>query len=204
LRVNVRKVFALLVLVILCVGSTVAQEVDCASNGVDVRMASAKSERSLKSANKQAGNTYRSRLVFAFKEFQFHSTSKAHANALLDLIPASATQHQTVVTLADAVCNGESLQDMEKLAKISEGFASALSKAVMLAPEHIDNYVAYALVATGDPHSDYAERMQRVCHHWHSRFLSAVSHLSSADRQQFEKHVMKSQSCTALAVPELE
>lgn len=198
-----RLVATVVALVFSCI-TAFAQSAGCAQIHAVVQMAKAKTPEAVRDKKSSAGADYRADLVFAFRIFEMKSTAKTAAVRLLEMIPRDADQQNVVLTLGDAVCNDESLAEMKALAKVADGLAVALSRAVKLAPEYMGKYVAYASIATQDPHSDYAVQMSTVCHSLHASFVKAVAQLPESDKQSFHEHIMKTESCKVLALPEAE
>jgi hypothetical protein len=79
-----------------------------------------------------------------------------------------------------------------------------LTRAVLLAPDRIPEYVAYSITSVQDLHSDYAMQMQKVCRAKHSQFIKAVMELPEEKRDQFLKYIFDPEGCNALTLPEGE
>jgi len=92
---------------------------------------------------------------------------------------------------------------MEALARVQNNFPRILAKAVELAPDYMEPYINYALIAL-HPHSDYAVQMQRVCRNRPQQFRKTIAALSEADRKWFKTEVFDPKSCRAIAIPEPE
>ncbi len=185
----------------LAPASSAAQEANCREIAATARMARAPSMSALEVAKKIAGKSYRARLIFAYRSFQLRRT-RAKAEELLSLIPGDENQQTIVMTLGDSLCDGESVKDMKTLSRVNEGVANEFTRAVILVPKFMSSYVAYSLVATQDPHSDFAVRMSKVCQQDHSAFVDALKRLPDNEQQSFSQHVMDADHCKALAVPE--
>jgi hypothetical protein len=121
---------------------------------------------------------------------------------LLNLVPQQDGQQAIWMTLGDSLCDAESMSDITSLGQLRDRLPHDLAKAVLLAPEMLPAYVAYALVSIQDPHSDYALRMEMVCRAKHQEFMKSVDGLPSEKRGWFVSHVLKPESCHALAFPE--
>ena len=65
-------------------------------------------------------------------------------------------------------------------------------------------YVAAAHFAVESPHSDYAERMVRVCRARPKAFAIAVDHFATEDRDWFTRHVFDPVHCRALKLAEAD
>lgn len=129
---------------------------------------------------------------------------KSAAVLLLNLIPVDDAQHTTWMTLGDALCSAESVADMKSLGGLGERLPHDLAKAVLLVPDKLPGYIAYASTSVQDPHSDYAVQMQTVCRAKHPEFAKAVEGLPADKRDWFVKHVLNPDGCHALALPEAE
>jgi hypothetical protein len=107
------------------------------------------------------------------------------------------------MTLGDSLCF-EDLYDMKAVYKLRDALPLNLARAVLIVPEKLPEYVAYSLISVGDPHSDYAVQMQKVCRTRHSKFLKAVGELPPDKKAWFTKDVMNPENCHALALPKAE
>ena len=179
-----------------------AQDENCREVTATARMARAPSRTALETARTSAGKSYRARLVFAFRSFQLHRT-RQNAESLLSLIPADENQRLVVLTLGDNLC-GEDMKAMSALDNVGEHLPREFSEAVILAPNYMRQYVAYALEAVLDPHNDFAVRMVKVCRNAHSELDSAVKQLPMESQIAFSKHILDIEHCKALAIPEAE
>lgn len=181
-----------------------AQQVNCDQVAATARMARAKSFATLNAEKPKAGNTYRARLVFAARKFQLDPKSKHAAEVLLESIPKDDEQQTVLIELGDSLCDGESLTDMQSLARVGETLPQNLARAVLIVPEKLPAYVAYALTSIQDPHSDYAVQMEIVCRARHAEFIGSVGELSSDKNTLFVKRVFSPETCKALSLPEAE
>jgi len=198
------KVFAPAALCVAFCGALFAQEPNCDEIAAMARMARAKSSAALTAEKQKAGNSYRAQVIFAARSLEFHRMERRAAVQLLNLIPKDDGQQNTLMTLGDSLCNSETVSDMKSLGRLAEGLPHGLARAVLLVPNKLPDYVAYALISTQDPHSDYAVQMQTVCRGKHSEFMKAVDELPSDKRGWFIKHVFNPPGCRALALPEAE
>jgi hypothetical protein len=197
------KVFATVVMCMAFCGALFAQEPNCSEVAAMARMARAKSSAALTAEKQKAGNSYRAQVIFAARSLEFHRTQRA-AVQLLNLIPKDDGQQNTWMTLGDSLCSSETVFDMRSLGRLGERLPRDLTKAALLVPNKLQEYVAYALISTRDPHSDYAVQMQTVCRDKHSEFMKAVGDLPSDKRDWFIKHVFNPRGCHALTLPEAE
>ncbi|MEP6643397.1 MAG: hypothetical protein ABJA69_02785, partial [Acidobacteriaceae bacterium] len=129
---------------------------------------------------------------------------KRAALLLLNVIPKDDTQHAIWMTLGDSLCSSESVPDMKSLGQQGAKLPRDLAKAVVIVPDKLPSYVAYALTSVQDPHSDYAVQMQAVCRARHPELAKAVAGLPREKREWFLRHVFDPEGCHALALPEAE
>jgi hypothetical protein len=181
-----------------------ARAQSCSEIASAAEMARARSLHTLTEASKRAGDSYRAHLVFAFRSFQLQPHNKGAAERLLRLIPVDDKQQEVLMTLGDSLCDGESLAEMTAMARVYEGFARELARAVLLVPSFLPSYVSYAATAVLDPHSEYAVEMKKVCRHAHADFIRAVKELPDHERQVFAKEVMNPNDCMVITLPEAE
>ncbi len=146
------------------------------------------------------GHDLFSRLAY----FSSSPKSKHAAEVLLESIPKDDEQQTVLIELGDSLCDGESLTDMQSLARIGEILPQNLARAVLIVPEKLPAYVAYALTSIQDPHSDYAVQMQIVCRTRHAEFIGSVGELASDKKTLFVKRVFSPETCKALFLPEAE
>jgi hypothetical protein len=167
-------------------------------------MARANSLALLANAKRNAGTSYRAEVVFGARFFELQPGNKSAAITLLKLIPQNDEQHLTLMTPGDSLCNGESVDEMMVQSRIVERLSRDFSKAILLAPEMLSKYVAYASTSVHDVRSDYAVQMQTVCRARHSEFVKAVEGLPTDQRDWFVKHVFNPKGCHVLALPEAD
>lgn len=195
--------FGIALFIAFC-GSLFAQKPDCSEIVAMARMARTKSSTALRAEKQKAGDSYRARVVFAARAFELRPTEQRTAILLLSLVPQNQAQHNTWMTLGDSLCSNEAIADMKSLAQIGENLPRDLAKAVLLAPDKLPRYVAYASTSVQDPHSDYAIQMQTVCRVKHLEFLKAVKELPTKDKDWLVEHVLNPDGCRVLAFPEAE
>jgi len=108
------------------------------------------------------------------------------------------------MTLGESLCDDESVAEMFSLSRVRDRLGRDFARAVLLVPDMLPRYIAYAPVSVQDPHSDYAVQMQSVCRAKQPEFLRAVEGLPTDPRDWFVKHVLNPDGCHALALPEAE
>jgi len=181
-----------------------ASNLPCSQVHAMARMALARSQRALTTARHDAEGGYRAEIVYAARFFELQSGDRNAAVRLLKLLPQDDAQHTVLMTLGDSLCDGESVAEMASLSRLGERLSRDFAEAVLLAPEMLSKYVAYASASVQDPHSDYAVRMQSVCQAKHSEFVKAVEELPADQREWFVNHILNPEGCHALALPEAE
>jgi hypothetical protein len=199
--------FGLVLLFVLLFQASSAQDISnvpCNQVHTIARISDANSLAMLAKIEKKARSSYRAEIVFAARSFELQPNDRRVAVLLLNLLPHDDTQHTILMTLGDSLCDGESVSEMKSLSRIGEHLARSFAKAVLLAPDMLPKYVAYASISVQDPHSDYAVQMQPVCRAKRSEFAKAVEGLPTDQRDWFVKHVFNPEGCRALALPEAE
>jgi hypothetical protein len=181
-----------------------AQESNCAEIDAMVGMARAKSTPVLLTWNQKAGDSYRAKVVFAFRFFELHPTVPRAASAILDLIPQNEKQDYVWHSFGSGnLCPNESFkEEMVPLDAIQSRFPLDLSKAILLVPDKMLAYVSYANMSGGSPSSDYAVQMQRVCRAKHREFVKAVDQLPPDAKKWFLSSTFNPDGCHALHFPE--
>ncbi|MGD0627984.1 MAG: hypothetical protein ABR987_01450 [Terracidiphilus sp.] len=168
------------------------------------RMARAKSTAQLMVEQRMAGDDYRVQIVSAARQLELVQSDKRSAVALLELIPKNDVQKAVWMTFGDSLCDVESISDMKSLGRLGDRLPHDLAMAVILIPEKMYEYVAYANQATQDPHNDYAMQMKTVCRINHEGFTKAIEELPEGQRDWFVKHIVNPDGCHTLALPEAD
>jgi hypothetical protein len=181
-----------------------ASNVPCDQVHAIARISSASSLAALAKEKQNAESSYRAKVVFAARSFELQPRNNSAAVLLLNLIPQNDAQHTVLMTLGDSLCDEESVAEMKSLGGLGDRLPHDLARAVLLVPDRLPGYVAYAATSVHDPHSDYAVRMQTVCRAKHAEFLKAVEGLPTDQRNWFVNHVLNPDGCHVLALPEAE
>ena len=179
-----------------------AQKPNCGEIEAIAKMARAISTAELAAHKLNAGESYRAQVVYAAKLIELAPQRQDAAVLLLNLIPKDEEQQHVVMTLGEHHCETESYHEMKTLAQLEERLPRDLTRAVMMAPAKIPEYVAYSIISVQDPHSDYALQMQKVCKAKHAEFFDAVTKLPREQRDRFLKYVFDLDGCNALTLPE--
>lgn len=162
------------------------------------------STKDLVAQKSKAGDSYRAQVIYAVKLLEIDSEDHNAAVRLLSLIPRDDEEYRNLTTLGDQLCGTESYSEMKTLGQIMGRLPRDLTRAVLLAPDKIPEYVAYSITSVQDLHSDYAMQMQKVCRAKHSQFIKAVADLPEEKRDQFLKYIFDPEGCNALTLPEGE
>jgi hypothetical protein len=177
------------------------QQQNCPEITSIARIARAGSLNSLAREKGKVGASYRVEVVFAARKFELNPTRKS-AESLLGLIPNDDDQRLVWITLDNDLCDSESTRDMSLLDRLETRLPHDLARAVLLAPDKMVDYVAYAEEAVGNPENDYGIQMQSVCRLDHAGFLKAVAALPPKDKDWFVHHIFSPDNCKALILPE--
>jgi hypothetical protein len=174
-----------------------------------VEMARATSTAMLTKWNRKAGDSYRAKVVFAFRVFELNPYDQHGAASILDLIPQNDEQSLIWYSFGDyldcrAESNGgsETEKEVVTLARLEVRFTNDLARAVLIVPDKMLAYVSYANASDGYPDSDYAVQMKRVCRAKHLEFVKAVDQLSTDDKKWFLAHTFDPNGCRVLHFPE--
>jgi len=190
----------------LCALSS-AQEPGCLETSAMGRMARATSVAALKARKQEAGDSYRAQVIFAARMLEIDPHDKKSAELLLNLIPKNIDGPEQAVWLELDELNlcpsgGLPDSDLMPLFKLQYQLPRLLARAVLLVPDKMPEYVAYAYISIQNPDSDYTLQMKRVCRVEHANFLSAVGKLPPDDRKWFLAKIFNPNGCRALAFPE--
>ena len=181
-----------------------AEKPNCGEIDAIAKMARAISTAELAAHKLNAGESYRAQIVYAVKLSELEPQRQDAAVLLLNLIPKDDQQQQLLMTLGEHHCETESYHEMKMLAQLAERLPRDLTRAVLLVPDMIPQYVDYSITSVQDPHSDYAVQMQKVCHAKHPEFVEAVTKLPREKRDRFLKYVFDLDGCNALTLPEAD
>ena len=181
-----------------------AQKPNCGEINAIAKMARAVSTAELAAHKLNAGESYRAQLVYAAKLLELAPQRQDAAVLLLNLIPKNEEQQHLLMTLGEHHCETEPYHDMKLLEQLEERLPRDLTRAVMMVPANIPEYVSYSVTSVQDPHSDYAVQMQKVCKAKHAEFFDAVTKLPREKRDKFLKYVFDLDGCNALTLPEAD
>jgi hypothetical protein len=186
-----------------------AQEPNCDEIRAMAEMVKARSTSTLTEWSRKAGDSYRAKVVFAFRLFELHPTDHHAALAILDLIPQNDEQDYVWHTFGAYIeCDAgaknvtETDKDIPILAGLGGRLLRDLARAIILEPDKMFAYISYAHISLADPNSYYAVEMQRVCRDRHREFIKAVERLTPTEKELFVKHILNPNGCHVLAFPE--
>lgn len=187
----------------LCI-SLSSEEPNCNEVSAMARMTNATSSTVLKASNHKAGHSYRAQVVFAARNWEMHPKRQNAARRLLSLIPKDDRQHVVWMTFGDSLCDTEPVSEMVSLDRLGERLPYDLASAILIVPSKMKEYIAYSIISTQDPLSDYAIQMRSVCRAKHSIFMKAVTGLPADEKDQLVKRVFDPDTCRAIDLPEAE
>jgi len=181
-----------------------AKDNRCEQAAALAQMIGSTSVAQLNSGWSKVEHDYRAQVVFASRWLELRPKEQEAAALLLSLLPKDERQQEILMTLGDSQCEKETISTMTLLGKLRDSLPHDWSTAVALMPGRLPDYVAYALISTQDPHSDYALQMQSVCRLRRHEFNQAVARLPSDKRSFFTTRIFDPKSCRPLALPEAE
>jgi hypothetical protein len=186
---------------LMSAGSVMASEIACGALHSMLELARADSFASLMANRPRIDEGYRGRLVFAFKLFDLSRDSKS-AEHLLSMLPKNEREYQIWITMGDALCDSETVSDMEAMQKLSLGFSSLASQAAILHPAGIPSLLRTVMLSVQDPHSDLALKLEPICRSRHAAFREAMQKMTPDNRAWFESRAFDVVQCKALVSPE--
>jgi len=183
-----------------------AQEPGCLDTSIMGKLARANSPAELSARKQKVGDSYRAQLIFAARMLEIDPRNKSAANLLLGLIPESSDDPHEAVwleldELPDCPSGRVPDSDLKALDMLQYLLPRLLARAVLLIPEKMPAYVAYALLGLG-PDNDYAVQTRKVCRAKHQQFVKAVEQLSPNDRKWFVEKIFNPVGCKTIAFPE--
>jgi len=202
----VKPVAVLTICLALCL-MLPAQEQGCIETSALGKMAGATSVATLNARKEKAGDSYRAQVVYAARMMEIDPNNRSAAELLLNLIPKNIDGPQQDVWLELDELNqcpsgGLADSDLMPLFRLQYHLPRILARAVLLVPDKMPEYVAYAYISIQSPDSDYAVQMQEVCRAKHQAFVNAVAKMSDDDRKWFLAKIFNPKGCHALALPE--
>ena len=183
---------------------SLCQEMTCTQVAALAEMTKARSTEVLSRQKRVAGDSYRARMVYAFRLFELRPQDRDAASLLLSRIPKDEEQDSVRATLSTFLCESEPLSAVKALARVGDDLPRQFARAVLTVRSAMAAYIAYSQIAVLDPHNDHTLQMQRVCRQAHPEFVRAVDLLSQGDKEWFTGHIFDPGKCRPLSLPEAE
>jgi hypothetical protein len=121
--------------------------VPCDQVHAAAQIARVQSLKALAEEKKKVPSGYMVEIVAAFRAFELHPQSRTLAVGLLRQVPDDEAHEEVISALEAAICDDESSAEMEVLARVEFAIPRMLARAVILAPEYMEAYVKYSLIA---------------------------------------------------------
>jgi hypothetical protein len=184
-----------------------ATEPGCTEISLIAAIARAKTPSDLKLRKQNAGDGYRAQLIYAVRMFEIDPDSRTSAESLLKLLPKDRLSPEQdvcldLVHLEACPSGGIPDSDLEPLFKLQPRLPRDAARAVILVPSMMFDYISYASISVGDPHSDHAIQMKKPCEKMHAQFTAAFGKLSEKDQSWFRTKVFNPDGCRIMAFPE--
>jgi hypothetical protein len=179
-----------------------AQDENCGQVITLKKIAEATSVASLKELARKAAQNYQLQVALAARRLELNPRSRDAASSFLALIPQNDDQHSAWITFGDSMCENESSHDMDILDRFGARLEHDLATAVILVPGKMPEYMEFAFESVGNPHSNYAVEMQRVCRKQHATLMREINALPPKDRTYLGQHILDAETCKALMLPE--
>lgn len=144
-------------------------------------------------------------LVFFSRWLSLSPRNEAAALGLLQNTPATEKEALDLMALSDPP-EEVSANDaaMQALGRIHDQWPTLVSRAVILAPEGMQNYVFYLPLAMIDMHSNFTGNAMSVCKKLPKEFRSALANLPQKDRDYVRHKIFDSDHCRAIFMSEAE
>jgi hypothetical protein len=194
-----------LVLAMLAVASAAFAQIEPTKSQTDhcrqqKQLAAIETARNLEELSmlrKQSGATSDAAFFIAYRAFELKQSPENAAN-LLKLTPQTEREEVARYAIDGHNCYEVTDKEYSALDSMYDGLSPLLARAVMQAPQLMDKYVSYSLLATMDVHSDYPQQMVSVCRAFHPQFINAVSRLSEENRSWMRKRIFNPERCKSL------
>lgn len=126
-------------------------------------------------------------------------TSKATAEALLQVLPTNKTQYWR---WAEHESCAAPVKDLLTVGNLFERLPRLFARAVGLSPQRLQQYIAFSAIVYEDPHNDYIIHMQVVCRRNPEAFRRVLNSLPVDQGTLISTRVFNPQNCRAIAIPE--
>jgi hypothetical protein len=144
-------------------------------------------------------------LVFFSRWLALSPRNTAAAHGLLQNIPSTEKEALDLMTLSDPPQEiNASEHVMLALGNIHDQWPKLAAHAVISAPGHMQNYVAYLPLATTDMHSNFTGSARTVCNKLPKEFRLALNSLSQKDLDYVRNKVFDPDRCEPIFVSEGE
>jgi tRNA nucleotidyltransferase/poly(A) polymerase len=172
-----------------------------------VHLLNAKNAAELAKVMADVGTKEGFQLLKAYRVFELSPRSTVAARNLLSTIPASEQANDVWLEIIRDTIGSYCIKSDKKYWAVEgtqDGYPQALSKAILLAPEFLEPYIRYSIVAVAanETNSLYADQMVKVCKVDRSRFAKSFSQLSVADQKEIRNRIFDPTHCRALYVHE--
>lgn len=143
-------------------------------------------------------------LVFFSRQMELQP-GRSSAAGLLQSMPTSIAD-VTMLTNFPTWHDGatETEHDMAALGQIYGRWPGLVTKAVLLRPDRMTNYVRYLKLAPNDVHSDFTGQAEMVCRKKHHAFVTSFTELPKDDQAFIEKYVFNAADCKAIFLSEAD
>lgn len=151
------------------------------------------------------------KFTITFKLFELNKT-KENAQKIFDLIPDKYSDNTKELDFAhyqnniyagvikNSFCSKLDLAERNYIANfLSESIYTDFLDAIFLSPESMKKYVAYSLTEDGEPQSDYALNMAKVCKKKNKEFVEAVNFLRPENKKHFVENIFNPYKCKLAA-----
>ena len=144
-------------------------------------------------------------LVFFSRWLALSPRNTVAAHGLLQNIPSTEKETEDLMALSDPPEGiNASEHDMLALGNIHDQWPKLAAHAVILAPDRMQNYVAYLPLATTDMHSNFTGNAQTVCNKLPKEFRLALDRLPQKDRDYVRNKVFDPDHCKPIFMSEGE
>jgi len=144
-------------------------------------------------------------LVFFSRWLALSPRNTAAAHGLLQNIPSTEKETEDLMTLSDPPEGiNASEHAMLALGNIHDQWPKLAAHAAILAPDRMQNYVAYLPLATTDMHSNFTGNARSVCNKLPIEFRLALNRLPTKDFEYVRNKVFDPDRCEPIFVSEGE
>lgn len=144
-------------------------------------------------------------LVFFARLLMLSPKDKTAAGRLLELTPVSEDEQEQLMQMMDPP-EETSIEEGDKkaLATIYDRWPAMMTRAALLAPDDMKNYVGYLLLAPNDEHSNFAALAEKVCSSHPAQFRTAIASLSQQEQDFIASKIFDAKACKTVTVSQQE